>query len=56
VSASQGGTVVVWNLERAQRIATFTGDFGMRCCVVDRAGRTVVAGDDAGGVHVLQLI
>ena len=55
VSVSEDRTVVLWDVARGVRLATFTGDDPMLCCAVASDGRHVVAGDQAGYVHVLRM-
>lgn len=55
VTASWDHTVKVWDLESGEVLAAFTGESAMRCCVVTRDGRAIVAGDAGGQVHVLKL-
>jgi WD40 repeat protein len=54
VSASRDKTLKVWDLETGGIIAAFTCDAATSCCAT--AGtRTVLAGDDAGHLHLLSL-
>jgi WD40 repeat protein len=60
VSASDDRTIDVWNLESGMEIATFNTDGAVNSCAIvpvcyDRDGLTIVAGDDAGRVHILCL-
>lgn len=56
VSASNDGTLKVWNLINKNLIATFTAENPLKCCaVVDKYKLTIVAGEELGQVHFLQL-
>ncbi|MGD8588638.1 MAG: hypothetical protein PVG22_07370, partial [Chromatiales bacterium] len=55
LSASADHTIRLWDLERAAEIATFTADGGLSCAAATRNGSLVVAGSEAGVVHVLAL-
>jgi tricorn protease-like protein len=60
VFASDDRTLKVWNLENGMEIATFSTDGAVNSCAIvpvcdDRDGLTIVAGDEAGRVHVLRL-
>jgi WD40 repeat protein len=54
VSASWDKTVKVWDLEAGTVVATFTCDGAVRCCAFSGPHR-IVAGDNAGRVHLLSL-
>jgi WD40 repeat protein len=56
VSASEDQTLRLWDLESAKEIAAFTGESGMRSCAFTPDGCTIVAGDESGQVHFLQLV
>jgi WD40 repeat protein len=55
VSASQDGTVKVWDVGSGQEVAVFTADAGIGACALVPHGATIVAGDDSGRIHFLQL-
>jgi len=55
VSASNDQTLKVWDLEKGEIISEFKGDSSFTCCKISTDGKTVVAGDTSGRVHVLQV-
>jgi WD40 repeat protein len=55
ITASDDRTIKVWELRRAELVATFTGDSGMTSCAVAIDGVTIFAGDRSGRVHCLKL-
>ena len=55
VSASQDGTLCVWDLEAGKPITRFVADHPLECCAVTPDGLTLLAGDEAGNVHFLRL-
>jgi WD40 repeat protein len=55
ISASEDGTLKVWDLRAGVSLYTFSGDTGFTACAVAPEGRTVVAGDAVGQVHILRL-
>lgn len=54
VSASDDNTLNVWKLETATLVATFYCDAAASCCTF-ASNQTIVAGDAAGRLHLLQL-
>jgi WD40 repeat protein len=54
VSASYDRTLKVWDLDSSRTIATFTCDARALCCAVIDNQR-IIAGDEAGHVHILTL-
>jgi len=56
VSASGDQTLRLWDLESGKEIAAFTGEDHMMSCAVSPDGRTIVAGDRSGRMHLLQLV
>ena len=54
VSASRDKTLKVWDLETGLPLATFHCDASARCCTF-ASNQTIVAGDDGGHLHFLQL-
>jgi WD40 repeat protein len=55
VSGSQDRTVQVWDLERRDQIACFSADGSVEACALAPDGKTVIAGDRLGQVHILRL-
>jgi WD40 repeat protein len=55
VSASYDCTLRVWDLENGAERASLTGDAKMLCCAVAQHDRKIIAGDEAGTLHVLKL-
>lgn len=55
VTASVDKTIRIWNLERGELLATFTGEDGFISCAAALDGKTIIAGEDSGRVHVLRL-
>jgi WD40 repeat protein len=55
VSASFDLTLRLWDLNTGMEITSFVGDAKMSCCAVSPLDRKIIAGDEAGTVHVLQL-
>ncbi|MGI8504557.1 MAG: NB-ARC domain-containing protein, partial [Hassallia sp.] len=55
VSGSDDNTLKVWDWQTGEVIATFTGDSTIHCCAVAPDGVSIVAGEQLGGVHFLQL-
>ena len=55
ISAADDDTLKVWELASEQQLASFTADAPLRCCAVNRDGKTVVVGDQSGRVHFLSL-
>jgi WD40 repeat protein len=55
LSASDDRTLKLWDISTGACLLTFQGDSPFPCCAVSPDGRTVVAGDKAGGVSFLRL-
>ena len=56
VSGSDDYTLKVWDLEKGEEIASFSCDGGINACALsERSGLVVVAGDQRGIMHFLQL-
>jgi WD40 repeat protein len=55
VSASDDRTIAVWDLEGGALVASFGSDSAVFTCAVAPNGRTYVAGDAQGCVHILVL-
>jgi WD40 repeat protein len=56
VSASFDRTLRLWDLEGGREIAIFTADSSMNSCTSAPDGRTIVAGDASGQVHLLRVV
>lgn len=54
-SASEDRTLRVWDLASGQHLASFTGELRMTACALAPDGRTLIAGEGDGRVHVLRL-
>jgi WD40 repeat protein len=55
VSSSYDNTLKVWDWQTGEVIATFTGESAIHCCAVAPDRLTIVAGEESGQVHFLQL-
>jgi WD40 repeat protein len=55
VSASYDNTLKVWELASAREVACFRGDRPLFCCAVLPDGKTILAGDAKGVIHLLRL-
>lgn len=55
VSASEDETLKVWDLATGKLLTSFNGQSAFMSCAASPDGVTVVAGDFAGGVHILRL-
>ncbi len=55
VSASHDQTLKVWDLESGMLLTSFAAEGPVNCCAVAPCGTSVVAGDDAGQIHILRL-
>jgi WD40 repeat protein len=55
ISASADGTVRAWRLESGEQLTVIKRDCSFSACEVTPDGRTVVAGDTTGNMHVLSL-
>src|SRR5271165_1997137 len=56
VSGSADQTLRLWDLKDGKEILTFTLDGEVSACMAARDNRTIVAGDDLGGLHFLQIV
>jgi WD40 repeat protein len=54
VSASRDNTLRVWDLESGKELALLTADSPTISCAVSLDGRTIVAGDVIGKMHILK--
>jgi len=55
ISGSADTTVTAWDLETGTPICSFSADAQVLLCAIAGDGETIVAIDDAGGVHFLAL-
>ncbi|MBW4448809.1 MAG: hypothetical protein KME38_18590 [Spirirestis rafaelensis WJT71-NPBG6] len=55
VSGSSDNTLKLWNLQTGEVIASFTGESPIFCCAVAGDRLTIVAGEQLGQLHFLQL-
>ena len=55
VSASWDQTLKVWDLGSGEIVSAFAADFPLQCCGVSTSGKTIVAGDQSGVVHLLRM-
>ena len=53
VSASRDNTLKVWDLATGQSLATVETHARLRCCAITPDGKTLLAGDQLGGLHIL---
>jgi WD40 repeat protein len=56
ISASYDQALRVWDLDSGREIAAFIGESRMSSCAFAPGGRTIIGGDEAGGVHFLRLV
>lgn len=55
ISASFDHTLKVWDISNGKIKTGFSGDNPFMTCAVSLDGRTIVAGDKSGCVHILRL-
>lgn len=55
VTVSADSTLKLWDFEKDTIVAGFTGEAPFRCCAVGRDARIIVAGDEIGKLHLLQI-
>jgi WD40 repeat protein len=56
VSASDDRTLKVWDLLTGQAIATLKTHAPLYCCAVTPDGKTLLAGDRAGSLHIVDWL
>jgi len=54
-SASYDGTIRVWGIDARETVTVFAADAPVMACAVTPDGKTIVAGDLAGRIHILRL-
>ncbi len=55
VSVSDDRTLKVWDLKTGKAVAGFSGDGPLITCAISPDGATIIAGDQLGRVHFLEL-
>lgn len=55
ISASSDQMLKVWDMEKGNEVAAFTCESPLWACSIARDGRTIVAGDQVGRLHLLHL-
>ncbi|MCD4843867.1 MAG: TIR domain-containing protein [Methanosarcinales archaeon] len=55
VSASDDRTLKMWDLKTSKTVAGFSGDGALITCAISQDGGTIIAGDQLGRVHFIQL-
>ena len=55
ISASDDATIRVWRIDAREVLSIFVADAPVTACAVTPDGRTIVAGDEAGRIHILRL-
>lgn len=56
ISGSGYRTVRVWEVDRGQPLATFSGEGGITACRITPSGTTMIAADASGQLHILELM
>jgi WD40 repeat protein len=56
VSASADRTLRLWHLPTGRMYATLETQAPLRCCAISPDGRTILAGDALGGLHILDWV
>jgi hypothetical protein len=56
VSASDNGTLLVWDLESGEALAVMTLDAPILAVAASQDGKIIVAGDEAGRVHFFEMV
>jgi WD40 repeat protein len=55
VGSSVDGTLGLWDVSSGRELTTWLMDLPLTCCAFHPSGRQVMAGDEYGGVHFLQI-
>jgi WD40 repeat protein len=55
ISASDDGSVKVWDLNKKSCAASFTGESPMTCCAITPDGKKIIAGERSGRIHLLNF-
>jgi len=55
ISASADRRIKIWDLKLNTVAHTFTADFTIRSCAISKDGKTILAGDRSGRIHILRL-
>ncbi len=55
-SASLDGSIKIWDLGTGKVMAVFTGEGAFRCLAAKTDEQTIIAGDELGRTHILQLV
>jgi WD40 repeat protein len=56
ILVSMDRTLELWNLATDQPLLTLEAHAPLLCCAVTPDGRTILAGDEAGALHILDLL
>ncbi|MFM6269383.1 MAG: hypothetical protein ACKPFA_23205, partial [Dolichospermum sp.] len=56
ISGSLDQTIKVWHLDTGECLTSFINDCPITCCAISPDGKKVIAGDEAGRLHFLELI
>ena len=54
-SIANDGAVKIWDLLTGYEVASFIGESAIRCCAISPNGLAVIAGEESGRVHFLQI-
>ena len=55
LSGSYDKTLKVWDLQSGKEVTQFIGESGILACAVAPDGKTIIAGEEGGRVHILRL-
>jgi WD40 repeat protein len=55
ISVADDDMLKLWDLSKGEEIASFAGESALRCCAITPDGTTIIAGEESGQVHFLQL-